>query len=57
MLEKILTELAGSGIIGGVLAYFMYSNRKLTDTVINLVRNNTKAMTDLTSSINDLKNN
>jgi hypothetical protein len=57
MLENILTEIAGSGVLGGILAYYMYSNRKLTDTVINLVKNNTQAMTNLKNSIDDIKNN
>ena len=53
-MENILTELAGSGILGAVLAWFMYQSTKLTYTIINLVKNNTEAMTGLKSSVDSL---
>ena len=53
-METLISQLAGSGVMGTILAYFLYRNAKLTDTIITLVENNTKAMTTLEKSVGSL---
>lgn len=53
-MEQILTQLAGNGIIGIILAWFMLRNTKLTDELFNVIKNNTEAMAELKSSMNEL---
>lgn len=53
-MEQVLTQLAGNGIIGIILAWFMLRNTKLTDELFNVIKNNTEAMAELKSSMNEL---
>ena len=53
-MDPLLKELAGEGIIGLILAWFMFRNTRLTDKLFTIISNNTKAMTGLKGSVDGL---
>lgn len=54
-MEELFKDLAGEGVISAVLVWFMLRNGKLVDAIIQLVRNNTEAMTNLRLSIKHME--
>ncbi len=47
MESELLKAIVSSGPLGLVLAYALWQNNKMVKTIIEIVKNNTKAMTEL----------
>lgn len=54
MLELLLKSLISSGPIGVILAVMIWDNIQMKKKLFKVIENNTKAITNMSNSINEL---